>query len=166
MKQELEQYRRTIRMRCWLWGSMILLAVGQIIYGQFLADQTIQNNVVFGFQAGFGTGVAIVGLMRLIHYQKVLRTDKLLQMEYNEDHDERMQYIRAKAGMPMLLVTSCVMVIVGIISGYFNVTVFMTLSAAAMCQLLVGSAVKMYYMKKTIDSHSGKAGGRTAAQIV
>ena len=58
-----------------------------------------------------------------------------------------MQYIRAKAGMPMLLVTSCVMVIAGIIAGYFNVTVFMTLTAAAMCQLLVGSLIKMYYMK-------------------
>ena len=144
MKQELEQYSRTIRIRFRPWGLMILVAVGQLIYGQFFVEQTIQNSMVFGFQAGFATGVAIVGLMLLIHYQKVLRTDKLLQMEYNEEHDERMQYIRAKAGMPMLLVTSCVMVIAGIIAGYFNVTVFMTLTAAAMCQLLVGSATKMY----------------------
>lgn len=147
MRQELEQYRKTIGIRRWLWMLMILVALGQMVYGHFFVDQTMQNSVVFGFQAGFGVGIAMVGLLRLVHYQKILRSDKLLQAEYNEEHDERMQLIRSKAGMPMMLITSCVMIIAGIIAGYFNVTVFMTLTTAAVLQLMLGSIIKMYYMK-------------------
>ena len=148
MKVEMEQYRKTIRIRCWLWMLMIAVALGQMVYGYFFVDKTLQSSIVFGFQAGFATGIAAVGVMRLIRYRKVLGSDKLLQAEYNEEHDERMQYIRAKAGMPMMLVTSCALVIAGIIAGYFNVIVFWTLTGAAMFQLAVGSVTKMYYMRK------------------
>ncbi len=126
---------------------MILVALGQMVYGYFFVEQTPHNGIVFGFQSGFGTGVALVGLLRLIRYRKVVRSDKELQTAYNEEHDERMQYIRCKAGMPMLLISSCVMVIAGIIAGYFNVVVFWTLIGAAMFQLMAGSVIKMYYMK-------------------
>lgn len=147
MKQELNQYRKTIHTRCVLWGLMILIALGQMIYGMFFMDQNMQNTIIFGFQAGFSTGIASVGVIRLIHYRKVLGSDKQLQLAYNEEHDERMQWIRSKAGMPTLLVTSTVMILVGIIAGYFNVTVFFTLVGAGSTQLMVGSFVKMYYVK-------------------
>ena len=49
---------------------------------------------------------------------------KELKIQYNKENDERMKAIKAKAGMPMLLITSIVMIIVGVIAGYFNFTIF------------------------------------------
>lgn len=58
-----------------------------------------------------------------------------------------MKLVRSKAGLPMLLFTSIGMIIVGIIGGYFNVTVSSVLTIAAMCQLLVAVVAKLIYSK-------------------
>jgi hypothetical protein len=76
-----------------------------------------------------------------------IKDERKLKMAYNRENDERMKAIRAKAGMPMLLITSVMMVIAAIIAGYFNIVVFYTLTAAAMMQLLLGVSVKLYHMK-------------------
>ena len=58
-----------------------------------------------------------------------------------------MKAIRAKAGMPMILISSVVMVIVGIIIGYSNTVVFYTLIAAAALQLMIACITKFVYTK-------------------
>ena len=58
-----------------------------------------------------------------------------------------MKAIKAKAGMPILLITSLAMMIAGVIAGYFNFTIFTVLIITSVCQLLVSLVIKLIYMK-------------------
>jgi len=49
--------------------------------------------------------------------------------------------------MPMLMITSILMLIAAIIAGYFNIIVFYTLVLAATVQLSIGTIVKLVCMK-------------------
>ena len=88
-----------------------------------------------------------LALIRIIRYRKALRNDKELQIQYNKENDERMKAIPAKAGMPMILISSIIMVIAGIIIGYSNMVVFYTLIAAAVIQLVIACITKFIYTK-------------------
>lgn len=88
-----------------------------------------------------------LALIRIIRYRKALRNDKELQIQYNKENDERMKAIQAKAGMPMILISSIIMVIAGIIIGYSNMVVFYTLIAAAVIQLVIACITKFIYTK-------------------
>ena len=61
---------------------------------------------------------------------------------------KRMKAIRAKAGVPMVLILSIIQIIAGMVIGYFNETVFVTIIGVALFQLLASLAVKFYYMRK------------------
>jgi hypothetical protein len=78
----------------------------------------------------------------------MLRDEKKLKLQFNKEKDERLKAIRAKAGMPILLVTSVLMIIAGVIAGYFNATIFVTLIIAAVGQMIISGFVKMIYMRK------------------
>ena len=58
-----------------------------------------------------------------------------------------MKTIRSKAGMPLIAITSMLMVIAAIVAGYFNIVVFYTLVIAVAAQLSVSAMVKLYCMK-------------------
>ena len=59
-----------------------------------------------------------------------------------------MQAIRAKAGIPMVLILSLALVLGGMVIGYWNETVFVVLIGVALFQLLVSLGVKLYYKVK------------------
>lgn len=84
----------------------------------------------------------------LAKYRAALRNEVKLQLLYNEEKDERMSAIRAKAGVPIILILSMALVIAGMLIGYFNETVFIVLICAALFQLLVCLSVKLYYKIK------------------
>jgi len=69
-------------------------------------------------------------------------------LEFNKENDERLKAIKAKAGLPMVLVTSVLMIIAGVIAAYFNATVFIVLIVAAVCQMMISGIVKLIYMRK------------------
>ena len=92
--------------------------------------------------------MGILAVIQFVKLSRALIDEKKLKMLYNSEHDERMLLIRSKAGMPMLLITSTLMIIAAVIAGYFNIIVFYTLAAAAVVQLSAGAAVKVYCMKK------------------
>lgn len=48
----------------------------------------------------------------------------------------------------MLQVTSAIMILCGTVFGYFNPTVFYILTIASMCQLFIGTTIKIIYLKK------------------
>lgn len=147
----MENYKRTIRHRIMLFTGLILLTVALGIYSITAMGNPenagISGGALSGFQLGLITGLGILALTQLFKLSMAIKDERKLKMAYNRENDERMKAIRAKAGMPMLLITSVMMVIAAIIAGYFNIVVFYTLIAAAMMQLLLGVSVKLYHMK-------------------
>ncbi len=143
----MEKYKKIIIVRVFLLSILALLAVGLGIYDAFWATDEIKASEIFEFQCGVTTALGILALIRIIRYGKTLHNDKELQIQYNKENDERMKAIRAKAGIPMVLITSIIMVVVGIIIGYSNMIVFYALIAAAAIQLVIACTTKFIYMK-------------------
>jgi hypothetical protein len=83
-----------------------------------------------------------------VQYGKAIKDDTKLKLLYNKEYDERQSLIRQKAGMPMLMITSGIMIFAGIIAGYFNEIIFYILILTAMIQMTLGVIVKIYYIKK------------------
>ena len=81
-------------------------------------------------------------------YRGALKDEAKLRLLYNEENDERMKLIRAKAGVPMVLILSMALVLASMFIGYWNETAFVVLIGVALFQLLVSLGVKLYYKIK------------------
>jgi len=146
----MENYKVSIKRRIILFSGLILLTAILGVYDFFISgnvDASMTDEVVSGFQFGLIFGLGILALIQVIKLNMVIRNDKKLKILYNKEHDERLKAIRSKAGMPMLMITSVMMVISAIIAGYFNIVVFYVLAITAMVQLSIGTIVKLYCMK-------------------
>ena len=147
----MEKYKKTLRIRIALFGSVILLNAVLSICQRIMDDWVkipADLSSITEFLSGFLMGLAILSLLMLIKYRKLLRDERSLRESYNRETDERMVLIRSKAGMPALLITSIVMIFAGIFGGYYNIIIFYTLLAAGLCQILLGVCLKFYYMHK------------------
>lgn len=144
----MEQFRMKIKRRIMLLFVGTLGAVALCIYGFFTMGGTTKvDGTVTGFQFGLIFGIGMRALIEIIRMSMVMKDDKKLRMLYNKENDERLKLIRSKSGMPMLMITSILMLVAAIISGYFNTVVFSTLVITATVQLLIGVIVKLYCLK-------------------
>lgn len=144
----MNNYRKVLIRRMYFLTVPILVAVGLSIYNVFFASERIKESFIFGFQFGAAISLGIMSLALLIKYRRILTDDKRLKLHFNKENDERLKTIRAKAGVPMLLMTSIVMIIAGVIAGYFNLTVSITLVVAAVFQMLIAAVTKQIYLRK------------------
>lgn len=144
----MEQFRKKLKTRIYLLLVLSLVTALLGVYDVFFAPETLKNMNVFEFQMGASVAICILSLLNIFRYSKVLKDDKKLKLEYNKENDERTKAIKTKAGIPILPILSILMIISGIIAGYFNITVFYTLIIAAMCQVLISGMIKVIYMKR------------------
>ncbi|MGN0779626.1 MAG: hypothetical protein ACI4MJ_10790 [Aristaeellaceae bacterium] len=136
-----EKYRRSIRRRVMLLGLMeallfVVMHVGRGVEGRLA-----------GLLLGMAMGGILVGVFVIGRYGRALKDDTLLRRLYNQEHDERLQAIQARAGLPMGLYLSLGMLAAGCIAGLFSETMMLTLVLAAAVQLCVCVAVKMILLR-------------------
>lgn len=143
----MDKYRKTLKARRALLTTLAAFSILVIIYGVFFAGTALKENYLFEIITGACVATALISSINNIRISKALKDDKSLRQMYNRQCDERMKSIRAKAGIPTLLITSSVMILAGIVSGFFNMTVLITLFAAAFCQLLVSVIIKFVCTK-------------------
>lgn len=144
----MEDYKKTIKRRRTLFILIALIAAGIGIYDGLIMNSIQSDNIVFSFQCGLAIGIGFLATIKLFRYSKVLKDDMQLKIEYNKENDERSKSIRSKAGMPMLMITSGLILLAGVIAGYFNELIFITLIVVAVCQLTIGAVAKVYYIRK------------------
>ena len=148
----MEKYRKKVRIKMVLLALLALTAVALGIYNVFFEGDTealgFSAGMLSGFHTGMANGIGFFALIRLFFLGKAIRDEKALKELYNKEHDERLREIRAKAGMPILLITSVLMLIAALIAGPLSVPIFYTLLIASSAQLLISLGVKMYYLKK------------------
>lgn len=144
----MELFKKKIKARIILLCTVLLLFVAILLYNQFGASDALKDSLAFSFQCGFSVAGSIVLVFWLMKYRGALKDEAKLRLLYNEEKDERMSAIRAKAGIPMVLILSMALVLGGMIIGYFNETVFVVLIGVALFQLLVSLGVKLYYKVK------------------
>ena len=144
----MEQFRKKIKTRMLLISIVLLVFVAILLYNQFGASDALKDSLAFSFQCGLSASGSLVLVFWLVKNRCALADETKLRALMNQENDERMSAIRAKAGIPMVLILSMALVIGGMIIGYFNETVFVILIGVALFQLLVSLLVKLYYKVK------------------
>lgn len=143
----MEEYKKALKIRIAFLTLIVLAAVGMSVYGMFWAEEEIRASEAFSFQNGLVIGIGAYAVVLMVRFRRVMQDERRLQLFFNAENDERRKAIQAKAGLPMILITSFLMMLVGSFIGYFNSIVFYTLFAAAICQLLMAAAVKIFYLR-------------------
>lgn len=144
----MELFRKRLKIRI-SWLSVLTLTTAFIgVYNVFFAPETLKNTAVFEFQGGALCAICILSSFNIIKYTNILKDESKLKLIRNEENDERFKIIKSKAGIPIVPVLSILMIISGIIAGYFNITVFYTLIIVAMCQILISGVIKLIYIKR------------------
>lgn len=147
----MEKFKEQIQKRIRLLSIFLVIVLLLTCFEGFSIVQTGEGTVetgrVMGFQAGLLFGMAMIALMNIVKLRNCLKDDKKLKLLQHEEQDERKKLIRSKAGMPMLLINSILILLAAIIAGHINMTVFYTLICVAMGQLLIGVGLKLYYSK-------------------
>lgn len=144
----MEAMKKDLKTRNLVLTILALFAVAMALFDAFVAPQALKESPVFAFQVGLTAVLALVSSILLIRNRKAMTDEIKLKKLYNYEHDERMATIKAKAGLPMILVTSVLMLVAAIIAGYVNITVFYTLVAAAAAQVLLALVVKVIVMRR------------------
>lgn len=141
----MEEFKVKLKTRIKILLIMGIVAVILVVYH-------IVNSVLYGVSEPSSLGsIFLMGMFALAYtfrLSRALKDEKQLKLLYNKENDERLKAIRSKAGMPMLLITSLLIMAVGVVASYFNSIIFYTLFAAALGQLIIGVIVKLYCMKK------------------
>ena len=144
----METFRKALKTRIVLLMLLAAVTVALGIYDVFFAGADMRESIIFEFQCGVTTALGLMSVCLIVRFRSILGNDTKLQQQFNRENDERLKAIRAKAGMPMLLITSAGMLLAAIIAGYYDITVFITLVAAALLQVLAGAIVKLVYLKR------------------
>lgn len=142
-----DQYRDKIRRRMnffragWLFYLLLVAVVN-------LTNRQITDHPAFAGLMGFMAGGLLVGIISMSRFYKALKDDTALRRLYNQEHDERMQAIRAKAGVPVTIFMGMGLMAAGLVATFFDMTVALTLVAAGLAELLVTLALKAWYSRR------------------
>lgn len=144
----MDQFRKKLKIRT-VWLVVLSLTTALIgVYDVFFAPETLKNMAVFEFQGGALAAICILSSIHIIKYNKILKDDNKLKLEFNKENDERYKAIKSKAGIPIVPIFSILMMLTGIIAGYFNTEVFYILIIVAICQVIISGVIKLIYMKR------------------
>jgi len=147
----MKEFKTKVKRRITLFSVMTLAAAALGIYNVFFMNASdnasMTDGIIMGFQSGLILGIGMMAVVQIFKLTRAINDETKLKLLYNQEHDERLKTIRSRAGMPMLMITSVLMLIAAIIAGYFNIIVFYTLVLAATAQLSIGVIVKLVCMK-------------------
>ena len=87
----------------------------------------IVNDFLRGFYVGIGIGLTGASVSLIIRFKKLLANKEKLQEKKIEENDERNVYIQIRTAYISFIVSLIVIYLIFIISGLFNLTVFLTL---------------------------------------
>jgi len=146
----MEKYKKVVRKRIsWVIIST-LLVVTLVLCMHFFVIKSVNgaSGNLFSFLEGGVIGLDLVALFYMIQYRKALENDEKLKKMYNEEHDERIQFIRQKAGFPVFTAAGVVMIVGGVVAGYISSTVSYTMAACGIFIILYQLVLKFYYKRK------------------
>ncbi|MBQ6890083.1 MAG: hypothetical protein IJN53_03600 [Oscillospiraceae bacterium] len=101
-----------------------------------------------GFIAGASGGVLGLMVFGLIQNTRALRNEKKLKELYIAAHDERQIQILTTARSAATQTFLLIGLVAGVIAGYFNPTVSITILACVVAHSLISMGFAFYYRKK------------------
>ena len=139
-----EAFRRNIRRRVCVMTALVAVYVVAMLVVHVLGRGF--DGFAGNFLLGVSVAMVVCSLFMMPRYMQALRDEQALRRLWNQEHDERMRAIKARAGIPMLLYTSMAMIAVGVLISGWNMTVSVTLLLAATAQLLASITINFICM--------------------
>ncbi|MGF7047668.1 hypothetical protein J2T13_002173 [Paenibacillus sp. DS2015] len=149
----MEQFRETLKKRTAEMGGINVIALLFIFvmgrYGLVVVGSSENiSDYIHGFQIGIFLGVQIIMLLTIGKYRQAMKDSGKLKELYIKENDERAKLIRDKIGGAGFFLSMGIIAVAVITAGFFNETVFFTLSATLIFLGLVKLILKLYYTKK------------------
>lgn len=155
----MEQYRDKLKLQnltiavcCTVLAAFSFLSAageaGVIDFMTPAAGDSHWQSIWRGFILGAATGFAVLMLISLIRNVQALRDEKKLKQLYVKEHDERQIQIWTAARAAATQTTLLVGVAAGVVAGYFNMTVSITILACVTVHSLIALGFKIYYSTK------------------
>lgn len=148
----MEEFKRELKKRISYLRCFIIMIALIGAYDYFMirntGEKSIPQKVAIGFQICILVGIGILACIYLIKLSSTIWSEDKMKLLYAAEHDEKMQLFLKKSGMPMVLITSMVMVLVGAVAAYFSIVVFYTLITAAVLQLAAVTGIYFYLGRK------------------
>ncbi len=145
--EKLAAYRKTLDRRMWIfraaWLVYLILLVTRRFFGPAVTDSSCYSILMGGV-----TGALLVMTVMLLRSRQALRDEAAMQRLYNEEHDERLAAIRAKAGYPIVVVFGVALIGAAMVASFFNETVTLTLTAVALAEMVVCCMLKGWYSRR------------------
>lgn len=148
----MEQYKDSLKSRIVVLSFGTAAMVALLVLGESGAFAAIQASGFSEFLRGFQTGILFCGSLVFIFLIAksvwLLRNEEKLKSAYYAENDERHKLIMIKIGGNAMYVCTVLIMLAGIVAGYFNETVFFSLTGAALFLLLIRLGLKIYYHTK------------------
>lgn len=142
MQKSIEKFRKELRSRSIICAALCLLIIAAFVLKAFIIKDSLGEIAPFklGFLTGFGTIIALSLALMSIDSLRTLKNENKLRLSYNAENDERLAAIKSKSGNPILLYTSELMIVAGIIVKSPDASKALIIAAA--CQLLISVVIK------------------------
>lgn len=101
-----------------------------------------------GFISGATCGIAGFIIVSLVRINRALRSEAELKKLYVQVNDERQQQIWTSARAAAMQICLMCGLVVGIVAGYFSITVSVTILVCTVFYCLVAAGCKLYYSRK------------------
>ena len=148
----MEEFKQKIQKRMIYLRSFIVCVALIGAYDYFMirniGEKSAAQMVAIGFQIVILVGIGILACVYLMKLRNTLWDEDKMKLLYAQENDENTKVFLQKSGMPMILVTSMGMILVGAIMAHFSIAIFYTLILAAVVQLAAVIRVYFYYKKK------------------
>lgn len=148
----MEEFKQEVRKRIYyLQGFMIAVAlIGA--YDYFMIRNTgpksIPQKFAIGFQIIILVGIGILACIYMIKLSNIVNSEEKLRLLYARENEEHIKIFLKKSGMPMILITSMCMVLVGAVAAHFSIVMFYTLIVAAVMQMATVTGIYFLLRKK------------------
>lgn len=148
----MEKYKKTLKSRIALLaiGIVMLLALLVLTQVGIISTADTQNFSDFLRGTELGLIVSVIGIFAFVMVQfiRLLGSEEKLKAEFYAENDERKKLIMLKIGGTAMYVCAVAILLAGIVAGYFNQTVFFSLTGCALFLLIIRGILKVYYHKK------------------
>lgn len=142
----MEKFRIKVQRRFQSCIVFALLSMALFI-GLMLFTKGIENDYFSGLLLGFFSGLEVWNIIHLCSLLKILSDEKLLKELYIKETDERNRSIMCETSRTAIFVITVTCALAALISGFFSITVSITIAAVMLCGALIFAVIHKYYSK-------------------
>lgn len=149
----MEQFKKELDSRV-KWGMIVAITaaiLSVLTTFVFKPAENAASDVVLGFVKGAAMGCAVLAIgymIQAIRVRRAANSEELIEKLYREEHDERNEYIRIKAGFPVMTIGAFILVCAGAILAFYDIQVSLAVMLSGLFTLVFQLLAKLYYSKK------------------